>query len=332
MLHEDKISLVKEQIAALKTAVEKAGLRTIYFVSCGGSLATIYPGKYIIERETDKVDTAEYSANEFVHDPPRRLGKGCLVVLNSQSGGTPETVAAAKLAHERGALTAAFTTMPGSALEQAVDFPIYYYDDPRNPYPMILSIYPEVYMMLFAVLDALDGTNRTADIDRAMMLLEEICDNAAAEHKKRIRKFALAHLEEPIIYTVAAGLNCSISYVQTNCNFMESIWIHSSPLHAGEMFHGAFEAIDQNTAVFAYLGGGNTRSLEERAIKFLQRITPKLTVLDADSIDLSEIAPWARGYVGTLVLNNLGARYCAEISLLKGHPMSSRRYMGVEKY
>ncbi|WP_217594260.1 SIS domain-containing protein [Cohnella sp. GbtcB17] len=332
MLHADKLELVRQQIASLKKAVEGRDLQTVYFVSCGGSLATLYPGKYIMERETDKVFTGFYTSNEFYQDPPRRLGKDCLVILNSQSGGTPETVSAAKLAKEHGALTACFTTAPGSALEQAVDYPIYYYDDPVNPYPMVLSIYPEVYMMIFALLDALDGTGRAADMDAAMLALEAICDQAAVEHKSRIRQFALSHLEEPIIYTIAAGLNCSVSYVQTNCNFMESIWIHSSPLHAGEFFHGAFEAIGKDTPVFAYLGTGKTRPMEERAVKFLQRTTSKLTVLDAASVDLSGIAEWTRPYVGTLVLNNLGTRYCTEISAIKGHPMSSRRYMGVEKY
>lgn len=331
-MHEDKLNLVKQQIAALKKAVGEAKPDSVYFVSCGGSLATLYPGKYIIERETDKAYTAEYSANEFVHDPPARLGKRTLVVLNSQSGSTPETVAAAKLARERGAMTAAFTTAPGSALEQAVEYPIYYYDDPQNPYPMILSIYPEVYMMVFAILDALDGTEKAKDIDAAMEKLEGICDKMALEHKDAMRAFALRYRDEKLMYTVAAGLNCSISYVQTNCNFMESIWIHSSPLHAGELFHGAFEAIDADTAVFAYLGLGNTRPLEERAVKFLQRITKKLTVLDATQADMDSIAPWARGYVSALVLNNLGARYCTEISYVTGHPMSSRRYMGVERY
>lgn len=332
MIHNDKLDLVKKQIAALKKAVEDKKPDAIYFVSCGGSLATLYPGKYIIERETDKAYTAEYSANEFVHDAPARLGEKTLVILNSQSGGTPETVAAAKLAKKCGALTAAFTTAPGSALDEAVDYPIYYYDDPINPYPMILSIYPEVYMTIFAIIDALDGTQKSKDIDEAMEKLEAICDKMALEHKDTIRDFALTYKNEKLMYTVAAGLNSSIAYVQTNCNFMESIWIHSSPLHAGELFHGAFEAIDENTAVFAYLGIGNTRPVEERAVKFLQRITKKLTVLDAMGADLSEVASWARPYVSTLVLNNLGARYCTEISYITGHPMSSRRYMGVERY
>ncbi|MEM1485893.1 SIS domain-containing protein [Oscillospiraceae bacterium PP1C4] len=331
-MHEDKKALVKEQIAGLKAAVETRQLENIYFVSCGGSLATLYPGKYILERETDKVSTGDYSANEFYHDPPKRLGEKSLVILNSQSGGTAETVAAARLAKKRGALTAAFTTKPDSALEQAVDHIIYYYDDPQNPYPMILTIYPEVYMTVFAILDALEGTHRAIDMEFAMENLEEMSKKIFEDYKASAKQFALKNRDEKIIYTIAAGLDCSISYVLTNCSFMESIWIHSSPLHAGEFFHGAFEAVDNQTAVFAFLGIGKTRPVEERAVEFLQRITPKLTVLDAKAFDMSTVPEWTREYAAPLVMNYVATAYCNEMSYLLGHPMSSRRYMGVEKY
>ena len=118
----------------------------------------------------------------------------------------------------------------------------------------------------------------------------------------------------------------------TNCLVMESLWKHSSPLHAGEFFHGAFEAVDDTAAVFALLGLGKTRALEERAVKFLQRKTGKLTVLDAAALDLEAYPGWLRAPVSALVLNRLAALYCDEMSYAMGHPISSRRYMGVEKY
>lgn len=80
-------------------------------------------------------------------------------MLNSQSGGTPETAAAARLAAGRGALTAAFTTTPGSALEQAADHIVYYFDDPASPYPAVLTIFPEVYKLTYALLDVWNGTD-----------------------------------------------------------------------------------------------------------------------------------------------------------------------------
>ena len=117
-MHEEKIALVDGQVKAVQQAVAARAVENVYFVACGGSLATLYPGN-ILERETAAVSTGAYTAAEFLNDPPARLGEKSLVVLNSQSGGTPETAAAARLATGRGALTAAFTTTPGSARPSA---------------------------------------------------------------------------------------------------------------------------------------------------------------------------------------------------------------------
>lgn len=331
-MHEEKTSAVRAQIAALTTAVKERGIRRVYVVSCGGSLATLYPFKYILERETSRVSTNAYSSNEFACDPPCALGADCLVLLNSQSGGTPETVRAAHVAKEKGALTAAYTTVPDSMLDKAVDYSIYYYDDPVNPYPLLLSIFPEVYETVFSVLDALEGTNRLPDVERAMKALEEVNARAVCAFGAQAREFAAAHRTEPIIYTVSAGLDLCIAYILTNCSFMESVWRHSSPVHAGEFFHGACEAFSRETPVVAFLGLGKCRPVEERAVKFLRRVTDKLTVLDAKALDLSRLPDWTREYVAPLVLHALASDHCLQLSHLIGHPMSSRRYMGVMQY
>lgn len=331
-MHEEKIQLVREQIAGLRQAFADRAIETVYVVSCGGSLATLQPIRYVLERETEKVAVGSFSSNEFVHDPPRRLDAHTLVVLNSQSGATPETVAAARLAVQRGALTAAYTTAPDSPIAQVVDHPIWYYDDPVNPYPLILSIFPEVYQTTFALLDALEGSQRLPDIEIAMLALEGVCGQAVAEHRAQAREFAQAHRTEPVIYTMSAGLDCCVAYILTNCSFMESVWRHSSPVHAGEFFHGACEAFDRKTPVVAFLGLGPWRPVEERAVKFLQRTTDKLTVLDAAGLDLDVLPTWTRLWVAPLVLHSLASAYCQKLSDLTGHPMSSRRYMGVEKY
>ena len=169
-------------------------------------------------------------------------------------------------------------------------------------------------------------------MNAAMLRLQDTFDEACAAYRPAARAFGAKYAGEPILYSIAAGLDACVGYVLTNCLVMESLWKHSSPLHAGEFFHGAFEAVDDTAAVFALLGLGKTRALEERAVKFLQRKTGKLTVLDAAALDLEAYPGWLRAPVSALVLNRLAALYCDEMSYAMGHPISSRRYMGVEKY
>lgn len=331
-MHEEKIALVDDQIQQLAALVTARDIQQVYFVACGGSLATLQPGKYILQRETTAVFAEAYNAAEFVADPPIRLNEKTLVVLNSQSGGTAETVAAARLASEKGALTAAFTTAPGSAIEKSVAQVIYYYDDPANPFPAVLTIFPEVAKLTYALLDVFNGTNLLPQVNEAMLRLQSTFDAACDEYRPAARAFARGYDKEPLIYTVAAGLNSCVSYVMTNCLIMESLWKDSSPIHAGEFFHGACEAFDASTPVLVLMGIGKTRSLEERVVKFLRRKTDKLIVLDAAALDLSVYPAFIRPLTASLILNRLCALYIDEMSFVMGHPVSSRRYMGVEKY
>ena len=64
-MHEEKIALVDGQVKAVQQAVAARAVENVYFVACGGSLATLYPGKYILERETAAVSTGAYTAVLF---------------------------------------------------------------------------------------------------------------------------------------------------------------------------------------------------------------------------------------------------------------------------
>ena len=331
-MYEEKIATVSRQIDSVQKAVAARQVKDVAFVACGGSLATLYPGKYIIERETAAVRASLFNAAEWTSAPPAWLGPESLVILNSQSGTTPETVAAAELCRQRGAMTVAFTAKPGSALEQATEYVVHYFDDPASPYPAALTIFPEVYQLAYALLDVWNETARLPEVHQSMICLQETFDQAVSQYRPAAKAFAWNYATEPTIYTVSAGADACIGYVLTNCLLMESLWKNSAALHAGEFFHGAFEAIDDESAVIALVGLGKARGMEERAVKFLQRKTKKLTVLDAAAIDLEQYPSWLREALASLVLNRLGALFCEETAFVMGHPLSSRRYMGVEKY
>lgn len=64
-MHEEKIALVDGQVKAVQQAVAARAVENVYFVACGGSLATLYPGKYILERETAAVSTGAYTRRSF---------------------------------------------------------------------------------------------------------------------------------------------------------------------------------------------------------------------------------------------------------------------------
>lgn len=331
-MYTKEFSLLEKQVKAIQEDVSKKHINRVLFVSCGGSLATIQPGTFLLDELSDSVFSKAYNSNEFLSAIPRGISEKTLVVLNSQTGNTAETYAAAEKAKELGATLIAFSTNPESKLCALADHPVYYYDNPLDPYPLGLSIYPIVYKTMFALIDTLEGTNYSSDVQAALDSVDEIVAKSYEHHLDRAREFAKRMLNEQVIYTVGGGINTAIAYVVSNCLVMESLWLDSSALAAGEFFHGAVEAFDENSAVFALLGLHATRQMEERVVKFLQRKSNKITTLDANSLFLDSVKPWLKPFFAPIILNFIAAKYIDELSYLKGHPVSSRRYMGVEKY
>ena len=327
-MHEEKIALVDGQVKAVQQAVAARAVENVYFVACGGSLATLYPGKYILERETAAVSTGAYTAADVLNDSPRAPGRkepgGAQFPKRRHAGDRRGGTAGHRARRADGGVHhhARFGSGAGGGPYRLL------LRRPASPYPAVLTIFPEVYKLTYALLDVWNGTGRLPEVNAAMLRLQDTFDEACAAYRPAARAFGAKYAGEPILYSIAAGLDACVGYVLTNCLVMESLWKHSSPLHAGEFFHGAFEAVDDTAAVFALLGLGKTRALEERAVKFLQRKTGKLTVLDAAALDLEAYPGWLRAPVSALVLNRLAALYCDEMSYAMGHPISSRRYVG----
>lgn len=55
-------------------------------------------------------------------------------------------------------------------------------------------------------------------------------------------------------------------------------------------------------------------------------------MLDAAALDLTGIPAEVQDIVAPLVLHAIASDYCLRLSQRLGHPMSSRRYMGIMKY
>src|SRR3712207_6417538 len=103
----------------VESALQLIGERPVsrlFLVACGGSLAIMHAGKYLIDRHSRPLACGGYNADEFVCRNPKGLDRSALVSLGSQTGTTAETVHAARHARERGAATMAMTLDPASPL------------------------------------------------------------------------------------------------------------------------------------------------------------------------------------------------------------------------
>src|SRR3954449_6683031 len=80
----------------------RAGVTDVVFIGCGGSFSSSVHATTSLETRATRLNVRDVHAADFHALPPARLGPGMLVIASSHSGGTPETVAAARFARQRG--------------------------------------------------------------------------------------------------------------------------------------------------------------------------------------------------------------------------------------
>src|SRR4051812_49125236 len=113
------LARVEAPAAALAVAVRERALDRVVLVARGTSDHVAIYGRYLLEPRCALSASLAAPSLYTTYRPPVDLS-GALVLGISQSGQTPEIVAALRFAEGRGALTAALTNEAGSPLASAV--------------------------------------------------------------------------------------------------------------------------------------------------------------------------------------------------------------------
>lgn len=278
---------VHQVVEAIHGKVNK-GISEVYFVACGGSLVDMYPSKYFLESEAKKLVAGLYTANEFVHALPKRLGKQSVVIVCSHGGNTPESVAAAQAAKENGAHTIGLTHNQEAALLNYSDYSFLYEwgddsDVKNNPMAIILELAVEL-------LHVAEGYAHIDAFQKGLQTINGIINQGKKQVAPRARVFAEKYRNEELYYILTSGASYGHAYGFAICSLMEMQWLHAAAIHSGEFFHGPFEVTDKETPFILMINEGRTRELDERARTFLNQYAEKVEVIDAKELGLGVIA------------------------------------------
>lgn len=317
------------QIQKAVDAVKGKKVNHFYFVACGGSKALFEPAQYIMDRETD-IPCTVYSSNEFVHRAPKALNENSVLVSCSHSGNTPETVKATEIARAAGATTISLSHLVDSPLWNATEFGLHYdwkeEGDAANYQRAIL------YRLVFSILNALNPNPKYEKAIESVDNLPEVIEKTCALYKKSADEFGSTYKREQLIYTMASGSCYGPAYSFAICLLMEMQWIHSHAIHAGEYFHGPFEATDFDVPFIIIKGIDECRPLDERAYNFCSKYSKKITLIDCADFKMDGIDESVRGYFAPVVLDSVLRDYAEAIADHRGHPLSVRRYMWRMEY
>ena len=305
-------------------------ISNVYFTACGGSLVDMYPAYYFLKSEAENLSTGWYTANEFVHVTPKKIGAQSIVFVCSHSGNTPESVKAAKVAQEKGAITIGLTFNPKADLLKYSDEKIIYEwgnenEVVKNPMAIVLDITSQI-------LGQLEGYDKLAEFADGFNKIDTIVTNALAQVQDRTKRFADKYQHEPMFYVLGSGASFGHTYGFAICSLMEMQWLDAAPIHSGEYFHGPFEVTDKDKPYIVMESIGRTRPLDERAIKFLKKYAEKIEIVDAKELGLDLIDSNVAEYFNPILFYSVLCEYRAKLADIRNHSLEVRRYMGKVEY
>ena len=305
-------------------------IENVAFVGCGASKSELYPGKYFLTSAAKKIRSYHYTASEFNTDTPDWLGETTVVITASLGGTTPETVQANSVAKAAGATVIAVTHAAGSALTKEADYSIIHGFEAN--YAAKLEKMGYVMALALEILQQVEGYDKYEQMMAGFDKIFELAENSAQSARKAAKEFAAKYADAPVIYVMSSGASAEVAYSTSICLMMEMQWINSGSFHAGEFFHGPFEIVDKDVPFILLMNDGKTRSVDARALTFLQRFDALTTVVDAKDYNLAAAAGDVSTYFNPLLHTAVFRVFAEELSFIRQHPLSKRRYMWKIEY
>ena len=240
-------------LAALKITPERAAeYKRLYIVACGSAYHVGVTAKYAIEKLT-KIPVETDIASEFRYRDPV-LEKDSLVIIISQSGETADSLAALRLAKEKGVDTLAVVNVVGSSIAREADHVMYTYAGPEIAVATTKAYSCQLvcmYMLSIAFAEdrALLGSDAKKGLIDALYELPHQIDKIIAD-KERIQWFASQFANTQDIFFIGRGIDYAIG-LEGSLKTKEISYIHSEAYAAGELKHGTISLIDKGTLVIS---------------------------------------------------------------------------------
>ena len=226
--------------------------RNIFIVACGTAMHAGMVGKYVIEKLA-RVPVIVDIASEFRYRDPL-IGEGDLIIIISQSGETADSLAAMRLAKERGAKTLAVVNAKGSSIAREADMLIYTHAGPEIAVASTKAYMVQIAVMyLFAFELALSkGKISEEECRRLTGLLLDMparIDTVLARSAET-QEIAKKLTETESLLYIGRGLDYALS-MEGSLKLKEISYIHSEAYAAGELKHGTISLIYDGMPVIA---------------------------------------------------------------------------------
>ena len=247
--HDGKIDLSEVGI----TSEEIKDISNVYVVACGSAWHAGVVTQYVMEELTDLTVRVEL-ASEFRYRK-MKLNKKGLVIVVSQSGETADTLAALRMAKEKGLKTLAIVNVVGSSIAREADYIMY---TAAGPEISVATTKAYSAQLICGYLLALEFARVRETLDNELKYyLDQIATIPAKiesmlEDKERIQWFAAKFANAKDMFFIGRGIDYAIS-LEGSLKMKEISYVHSESYAAGELKHGTISLIEDGTLVIGVL-------------------------------------------------------------------------------
>ncbi len=230
----------------------------ICIVACGSAYHVGVAAQYVIE-DFAQIPVRTELASEFRYRKPL-LSQNELVIIVSQSGETADSLAALRLAKEKGIKTLGIVNVVGSSIAREADNVFYTLAGPEiavattKAYSTQLIASYCLAIQFAKVRGTIDEAKYQELLGELALLPEKI--QKIIEDKERIQWFAAKQLNAKDIFFIGRGLDYAVS-LEGSLKMKEISYIHSEAYAAGELKHGTISLIENGTLVIGVLTQGD---------------------------------------------------------------------------
>lgn len=227
-------------------------VENLHIVACGTAMHAGMVGKYLIE-DLAKIPCNVDIASEFRYRNPI-LKKNDAVIIISQSGETADTIAALRLAKQKGIKTLAIVNVVGSSIAREADYVVYTWAGPEIAVASTKAYYVQlsVFYLLATKLALAKGE---IDEDKSKSIIASLCE--IPDYAKKLLADTTTYKHHSSLFQnakhlfyIGRGLDYSLS-LEASLKLKEISYIHSEAYAAGELKHGTISLVTDNMPVVA---------------------------------------------------------------------------------
>ena len=269
-------------------------IERIHIIACGSAWHVGMTSRYIIEGLT-RIPVDVDLASEFKYRNPI-LGKKDLCIIISQSGETADSLAALRLAKERGVKTLGIVNVVGSSIARDADAVMYTWAGPEIAVATTKAYSAQLAAMYLLTLKFGSVRGQISDEDmkgfiRDLKTLPEQIE-MLLNNRDRIQRIASRFITAKDVFFIGRGIDYCIG-LEGSLKLKEISYNHSEAYAAGELKHGTISLVEEGTPFVAI---ATQPDLIPKTVSNIVEVRSRgafvLAVTNEDNTDIENVADY----------------------------------------